>query len=41
MKYERPEMEIMILDCVPITQVSTVEGESTTVPGVDLGGTIF
>ena len=38
MKYERPEMEIVILDCVPITQVSTVEGETIKVPGVDLGG---
>ena len=38
MKYVKPEMEIMKLDCVPITQVSTVEGETTTVPGVDLGG---
>ena len=33
MKYERPEMEIMILDCVPFTQLST-EGETSTVPGV-------
>ena len=38
MKYVKPEMEIMKFDCVPITQVSTVEGETTTVPGVDLGG---
>ena len=38
MKYVKPEMEIIKLDCVPITQVSTVEGETTTVPGVDLGG---
>ena len=37
MKYERPEMEIMILDCVPITQISTVEGETVTVPGVNVG----
>ena len=33
MKYERPEMEIIILNCVPITQLST-EGETSTVPGV-------
>lgn len=32
MKYERPEMEIMILDCVPITQLSTGDVTST-VPG--------
>ena len=38
MKYVKPEMEIIKLDCVPITQVSTVEGETTEVPGIDLGG---
>ena len=32
MKYERPEMEIMILNCVPITQLST-EDVTSTVPG--------
>lgn len=35
MKYERPEMEIMILDCVPITQVSVVPGATVDVPSVD------
>ena len=37
MKYVKPEIEIMQLDCLPITQVSTVEGETPTVPGVDVG----
>ena len=35
MKYERPEMEIIKLNYVPITRLSTVEGTTTTVPDVD------
>lgn len=37
MKYVEPEMEIIELNCVPITQVSTVEGETDTVPSVNVG----
>ena len=37
MKYVKPEMEIMEFDCVPITQISTVETPTDKVPSADIG----
>ena len=42
MKYVKPEMEIIELNCVPITQVSVVPGKTVDgVPDVDLSNKIF
>lgn len=35
MIYVKPEMEIIELERVPITQLSVVPGETVVVPGVD------
>ena len=37
MKYVKPEMEVMEFNRVPVTKVSTDEGTSSEVPGVDIG----